>query len=68
MREGVGVVGALGVIAVWHEAPCGGHGRREDRVKRRRGGEHGGDAGQQVNTLLVPAEATFMAKVILKEV
>ena len=54
MREGVGVVGALGVIAVWHEAPGGRHRRREDCVECRGSGEHGGDAGKQVDKLLVP--------------
>ena len=54
MRECVGVTGALGVVAVRHEAPGGGHGRREDGVQSRRGGKHCGDAGEQVDELLVP--------------
>ena len=58
VREGVGVVGALGVVAVWHEAPGGRHGRREDGVEGRGGGEDGGDAGQQVDELLVPEKRT----------
>ena len=56
MRECVGVVGALGVVAVRHEAPGGGHGRREDGVQSRGGGKHGGDAREQVDELLIPME------------
>ena len=56
MRECVGVVGALGVVAVRHEAPGGGHGRREDGVQSRRSGKHGGDAREQVDELLIPME------------